>query len=80
MEETKYVTKEGGNKICPVDGAICDRKCGYVAHGTLTHSNCSKCGISSAVHAQTADHAFVKKLNIVVAEDPADANICDGCE
>lgn len=22
-------------KICPVDGAICDRKCGYPAHGTL---------------------------------------------
>lgn len=22
-------------KICPVDGAVCDRKCGYPAHGTL---------------------------------------------
>lgn len=21
--------------LCPVDGAVCDRKCGYQAHGTL---------------------------------------------
>lgn len=23
-------------EICPVDGAICDRKCGYYVHGTIT--------------------------------------------
>lgn len=26
-------------ELCPVDGAICDRKCGYKAHGTLKRAN-----------------------------------------
>lgn len=29
-------TEENTMKLCPVDGAICDRKCGYIAHGTIT--------------------------------------------
>lgn len=43
-------------KICPVDGAVCDRKCGYPAHGTL------------------------KRKQIIIPEDPAEAMLCEGCQ
>lgn len=43
--------------MCPIDGAKCDRKCGFAFHATIT-----------------------RKKDIILPEDPADANICDGCE
>ena len=57
IEDTKEF-KQAKIEICPVDGAICDRKCGYSVHGTIKRAN--------------------KILDL--PEDPADANVCEGCQ
>lgn len=27
------------DKMCPIDGAVCDRKCGFAFHGTITRKS-----------------------------------------
>lgn len=91
--------------MCPVDGAVCDRKCGFKAHATLTRKNrCTKCGggLAPLIDSLTLNwdnESFSclacglctkipqsgKTINTAdrirdFPVDPADANICDGCE
>lgn len=39
MNEAVDITKQ----MCPVDGAKCDRKCGFPFHGTLTRKKDAIC-------------------------------------
>lgn len=54
MNENKPI--DLSSTLCPVDGAICDRKCGFKAHATL------------------------KRKQVIIPEDPAEAMLCEGCQ
>lgn len=87
--------------LCPIDGAICDRKCGFGAHATVKRANkCVSCetgliplvqdgqdwdGKSFYCPTCSPDKSQVitlmpKPKNVIMPEDPADANVCEGCQ
>lgn len=74
---------DGSIKICPVDGAICDRKCGYQFHGTVNRAVKDSQGLKDLENlgGNLITNQLPKSQRVIhIPEDPADANICDGCE
>ena len=70
MNQAVDITKQ----MCPIDGAKCDRKCGFPFHGTITRKNkvCPK-------YAEDCDMRCGYDIH-ETKDLRKDSNICLSCE